>query len=205
MTSSYEVLASMLLDTTEFLTHKPELARDMLARLKQAARSEAELLFREYTMFDGSLTEFSERISKAINKVKLQLEDSFSGMQPTDSQYQQFMLLTKADFFPKKLVEIAWDRVEEKLPLPYKRNMLAATLAAKFVYREGIHAAEMLHGENLSNTVIRYFIAYCEINRLRDRLVQRHDHTGCHLMEDEYRSVVEVLDKAGARAAFEIF
>merc|ERR1719482_2628867 len=46
ITSSYEICSSMLLDESEFLEIKDELVEDVLARLRELARMEADLLFR---------------------------------------------------------------------------------------------------------------------------------------------------------------
>merc|ERR1712173_423176 len=48
--SSYEIVASMLLSKDEFMSVKSELVEDVLVRLRDIARSEAELLFREAKM-----------------------------------------------------------------------------------------------------------------------------------------------------------
>merc|ERR1712038_1687969 len=45
--SSYEIVASMLLSKEQFLEVKEELVADVLERLRDIARREAELLFRE--------------------------------------------------------------------------------------------------------------------------------------------------------------
>merc|ERR1719201_447901 len=51
ITSSYEICASMLLSEEEFLAIKTELVEDVLARLRELAKLEAELLFREYANY----------------------------------------------------------------------------------------------------------------------------------------------------------
>jgi glutamate dehydrogenase len=59
----------MLLEKEEFLAIKREIVADILDRLRNLARLEAELLFRAYANYPGSLPHFSERISLAIIKV----------------------------------------------------------------------------------------------------------------------------------------
>merc|ERR1712088_396273 len=62
ITSSFEICASMLVDEAEFLSNKEEIVKDVLKRLRELASMEAQLLFREYRNYPGSLPDFSERI-----------------------------------------------------------------------------------------------------------------------------------------------
>ncbi|KAL4094676.1 hypothetical protein PRIC1_010334 [Phytophthora ramorum] len=68
--SSYEIVASMLLETDEFLAVKDELVVEVVDKLRALARVEAQLLFREYKKDPTSaLPPASERISRAITRV----------------------------------------------------------------------------------------------------------------------------------------
>ena len=71
--SSFEIMSSMLLSEEEFSEVKEELVADVLVRLRELARLEAELLFREFNYAAGALPHFSERISNAILKVSWRL------------------------------------------------------------------------------------------------------------------------------------
>merc|ERR1719183_165626 len=51
ITSSYEICSSMLLEDHEFLAIKEELVQDVLRRLRELARMEAEVLFRQYAHY----------------------------------------------------------------------------------------------------------------------------------------------------------
>lgn len=48
----------MLLSREEFLNVKPELVADVVVKLKNLARLEAELLFREFSNYPGALPHF---------------------------------------------------------------------------------------------------------------------------------------------------
>merc|ERR1719482_1622512 len=93
ITSSYEICASMLISESEFLGIKEELVEDVLKRLRELARLEAELLFREYANYPGALPEFSERISRAINKAKEAVSNELAGMERGDSTYTDLLPL----------------------------------------------------------------------------------------------------------------
>merc|ERR1719461_2739833 len=87
ITSSFEICASMLLEEQEFLAIKTELVRDVLQRLRELAHLEAELLFREYRNYSGSLPHFSERISKSINRAYGAIRKKLAGMTRGDETY----------------------------------------------------------------------------------------------------------------------
>ncbi|CAN0149369.1 unnamed protein product, partial [Laminaria digitata] len=68
--SSFEIISSMLMTTDEFMKSKDEIVPDVLERLRDVARREAELLFREHRNHPATPLPFiSERISNAINSV----------------------------------------------------------------------------------------------------------------------------------------
>lgn len=67
ITSSYEICAAMLLSEETFVENKPAIVEEVIAKLRGLAKMEAELLFREYDMYSGSLPDISQVISNAIN------------------------------------------------------------------------------------------------------------------------------------------
>jgi len=68
--SSYEISAAMLLDEEEFFNNKEVIVNQVVEKLRNLARMEAELLFNEYENYPGSLTSFSQIISNTINNTK---------------------------------------------------------------------------------------------------------------------------------------
>ena len=95
ITSSCEVQASMLLSKDEFMAVKDELVRDVVVRLKQYAKLEADLLFRAYKNFPGDLPHFSERISDAINRCTDAIADKLATVNPEDPLFQELLPLIK--------------------------------------------------------------------------------------------------------------
>ncbi len=53
ITSSYEICASMLLDENEFFENKEAIVEEVIEKLKDLAKLEAELLFKEYQDVKG--------------------------------------------------------------------------------------------------------------------------------------------------------
>lgn len=201
ITSSQEVACSMLLTTDEFLEHKEALAEGMIAHLHDVARMEAELLFREYKYHPGALPHFSERISNAINFVTDCIADRLQDVPQDDELFQTLKPLIKKNI-PAKLVELAWDRVDN-LPANYLRNAIASTLASRMVYQEGIHAIESQPADAIADRAFEYHMKTEEINGLMLELAEAQQ-TG-HLDVKSQEKVIELLRKGGARSSCEFF
>jgi len=199
-TSSYEVQASMLLSRDEFMANKDILVQDVLVKLRQAAKNEAELLFREYKNYPGSLAEFSQRISNAINKLTDAIMTRLEKMQPTDPKFLALMPLIKENL-PSKLAEIAWDRVPARFPLQYQRCAIASTLASKLVYQEGIHLVEVQPLEHCADRAFEY---YAVDNRMK-QLVKDLDKKDLGVSATQKEEILHIIGKGGARTVLDIF
>lgn len=200
MTSSYEIQSSMLLSKQEFLDNKEALVADVLVKLREAANREAELLFREYNNYPGSLVDFSERISNAINKVTDAITLRLENVEPSDPLFKSLMPLIKENL-PDKLAEMAWDRVPECMPVQYQRCAIASTLAAKLVYQEGIHLVEAQDDNMVAERAIAYYNAD---NRMKE-LVKELNDKDLGLSVSKKQEILGLLSKGGARTALDIF
>lgn len=202
ITSSCEVSASMLLSTAEFLENKDALVNDVLVRIRHLARLEAELLFREFRNYPGALPHFSERISNAINTATDALTLRLADVNPGDPLWDELLPLV-GENLPKKLRELAWDRVlAGRLPVQYTRNAIASTLASKLVYAEGIHLVETQPLDRLADRMIQY---YREDSKL-SRLIEEMDRDGLQKLPAEKKELVKtLLRKGGTRASLNIF
>lgn len=194
ITSSIEIAASMLLSKEEFIFNKEELVKDMMVLLREKARLEGELMFRSYKNYPGNLPHFSERISFAIGKVTDGLIDILADVELNDPLFQELQPLILENL-PKKLVEIAGDRVSTHMPVQYQRNAIASALASLFVYQEGIHMVEVQPEEFVAQRAIEYFRA----GKTVSELVARLESSGNSENEDHKRTV-ELLKKGGARS-----
>jgi len=198
ITSSYEICASMLLEEQEFLAVKDELVQDVLQRLRDLARSEAELLFREYQNFPGSLPLVSERISQSINRAKAAIGVHLAGMALDDEIFHNLLPLFLTEHLPRKLAEVAGDRVKDRIPISYLKNAFASSLASKLLYCEGTHFLESQPDERLASLALRY---YDREKKVKD-LVKTVD--ACESLDPGTRSeVVKLLKAGGARSSLQ--
>jgi glutamate dehydrogenase len=155
ISSSYEIIANLLLREQEFLAVKEEYVRDVLAILEQRAANEAELIFRRHREANGKVTftEISDAISVEINAHYAKLFEFFQArpelcLQPL---YRRALLA----HLPRMIRESATFRLRIKnLPPKYRAAMLAVEIAASIVYRGGF---DRNFEEDLRGYVARMF------------------------------------------------
>jgi glutamate dehydrogenase len=217
ITSSCEVAASMLLSKEEFMAVKPELVDDVLVKLRHLAKLEAELLFREYRNYPGSLPDFAKRISSAINRVRDDVTLALEKVEPSDPLFQELRPLI-AENLPKKLVEVAGDRIYDRFPVQYQRNAIASALACNLVYNEGIHLIEVqpndtIHGRPIEQVIasraIEYHREHKRIKELVAKMRKIKDEndslTKGNLDPAEEERIMHIVAKGGARTNLDIF
>ncbi|KAL3797309.1 hypothetical protein ACHAW5_011305 [Stephanodiscus triporus] len=196
ITSSYEICAAMLLSEEEFYQNKQQIVSEVLDKLHEYARLEAELLFREFENYGGSLPHLSKVVSGAVNSVKDALNVALATMSEEDKE--KLLPLFRAHL-PKTMVDISFDNVRERVPAQYINNALSSCLASKLVYKEGTKFIETLPKDRLAAVALRYLKAEREIALLKDAL------EGAEMPEKEKESILKLLDAGGARTSLGIF
>ncbi|MDE3269323.1 MAG: NAD-glutamate dehydrogenase [Pseudomonadota bacterium] len=177
--SSYEVLASLLLEPVEFAAIKDQYVKEVIAILRDKAAQEAKLLMREYVAHGRktSLVSISMEISKQINSLKNLILEHFIA-HPDELEkndiYRQLIL----DNCPPVLVSKYSKRVINDLPQAHKLAKLASVVASNVVYREGIGWIDGLSASDRLQVSLVYvnqeqltadFIAQVEGSSLRDK------------------------------------
>lgn len=207
--SSFEIMSSMVLDKEEFISIKPALVAQVLDKLRNIARKEAELLMTEYRRNTSSekgvkntfnLVNVSIEISQAINRttdcVRAKLEDMVAA-QPT--ALEPYMPLVQ-DFLPAELVTRGWDVFEEKVPQKYIVNLVSTILACELVYNEGVAFVNGIKDDKvLTDTAIKYI----EEKNVVQSLTRKMKDKGS-LSEEDARIITKLLEIGGARAALSI-
>jgi glutamate dehydrogenase len=150
ISSSYEIIANLLMSDEEFLARKEEYVADVLRILEERARGEARLLFARHREAQGRLlfTEISDSLSSEINGHYSRLFDLFTGRPDLAKKplFRQVLLahlpaMVRSD--PKLRRRIA------ALPFKHQCAMMASEIATRIVYRGG-------WGEDLEESVQRY-------------------------------------------------
>lgn len=155
--SSYEVLASLLLSSEEFVAIKERYVEQVVQILQAKAASEAKLLIREYVAHGRkkNLVDISMAISEQINHVKNVLLEYFSKnpQQLIDNQVYQKIILNSC---PLVLAENYAERILNDLPQAHKVALLSSAIASNIIYREGIDWIESLSSEDRLQIALAY-------------------------------------------------
>ncbi|BDG07310.1 NAD-glutamate dehydrogenase domain-containing protein [Anaeromyxobacter paludicola] len=138
ITSSYEIIGNLLLTEKEFLAHKEEYVRDVLAILERRAADEANLIFRRHREEKGqrSFTELSAALSVEINAHKARLFRFFEAHPELclTPRYRRALLA----HLPRLVRDTPVYRSRlSRLPAKYRSAILAAEIATAIVYRGG--------------------------------------------------------------------
>jgi len=196
ITSSYEICAAMLLSESEFFENKKQIVSEVLSKLHEYSRLEAELLFREFRNYPGSLPHHSKVVSGAVNAVKDALNVAMETLSEEDKA--KLLPLFRAHL-PKTMVDLSFHKVHESVPKQYVNNALSSCLAAKLVYKEGTKFVETLPKERLAAVALRYVEAEREVALLKESL------EGVDMPAKEKEAILKLLDSGGSRTLLGIF
>ena len=149
ISSSYEIIANLLLTEKEFLAHKERYVADVLAILEKRAEEEARLIFRRYRESGGTqlYTEITNGTSSEINAHYARLFAFFQSHPELCDKppFKQAIL----SHLPRMLRETPrYRRRVRNLPAKYLYAILASETASSLVYRGNREAdfLEMLRG-----------------------------------------------------------
>jgi len=149
ISSSYEIIANLLLTEKEFLDHKERYVADVLEILAKRAGDEARLILRRKREPGCSLlyTEISDAISQEINALYARLFAFFQGH--AELCLQPLFRRTILSHLPRLLRDTpAFRQRIRRLPVKYIYAILAAEIASSLVYQGDREAdfVEMIKG-----------------------------------------------------------
>lgn len=199
ITSSYEIMASMMLSAEEFMGIKDELVEQVLEKLRSLARVEAELMFREYKLDpSAALPPHSQRISHAITRVHDSISQCLGTLDAAERDEVLSMLV--AEHLPPKLLEASGkDGVRAKVPPAYLAEIVACGLASKIVYREGISFIEGL--PEASEVLAEIGFKYLKQEQRVKELVNKVEES--KMNSESKAEIIDLLYRGGIRAGVE--
>jgi len=169
--SSFEISACMLLNEAEFMEIKELFVEQVLTKLRNLARVEAELLARLHQHHPHSpLPEMSVKISKIMSRTSDSLVANWDAM--NDVQRIELRKLV-IDHLPEVLVQRVGDALWTDLPEEYLKWMMAKSLAARIVYREGFEYLVTMEDDDLAKLALRYL----DLEQERTILVEAVRHS----------------------------
>lgn len=138
ISSSYEIIANLLMSEKEFLVHKEAYVTDVLSILEKRAEEEAYLIFRRHRESEGKklYTEISNAISAEINQHYGMLFAFFQDRHElADQPLFQRAILNHLPAFIQKSPQFR-SRIKN-LPPKIKYAILASEIGSAIVYRGG--------------------------------------------------------------------
>jgi glutamate dehydrogenase len=134
ISSSYEIIANLLLTEEEFLKHKKRYVKDVLAILVRRAADEANLIMARRRSQGLLATEISDRISGEINGHYARLFGFFQARPGLDAE--PLFRAALLSHLPALLREDPrFRRRVDRLPPKYRSAILAAEIGSSMVYR----------------------------------------------------------------------
>ncbi|MCA9323037.1 MAG: NAD-glutamate dehydrogenase, partial [Planctomycetes bacterium] len=194
ITSSFEIGACMLLDEKTFLDIKTIFVEQVLEKLRLLAQREADLLLRmNRNQPEVPLFEFSIRLSRVIIRVADAIEASIDDLEKADRRLMRSLV---EQHLPQVLLDTVGDRIWNDLPRPYLRWIMAKSLAARIVYREGFELLEHMNDAVIARSALRFLRVEAERRGLaeelrssglenRERIASLLDHAGILAVAEE--------------------
>jgi len=185
--SSYEIGACMMIDDDEFMRIKEKFVEQVLERLRFLARREAELLGRVHRYHPQiPLPEVSIRLSRVMIRTADAIVTALDDRTPEEEDMLRRLVV---EHLPPILVETAGDRLWSRTPEAYLKWMMAKTLAARIVYREGFENLQAMSVDAIVGLAVRYLRQEFERDRLmaeilasdmpdRDRIAHLMERSG---------------------------
>jgi glutamate dehydrogenase len=138
ISSSYEILANLLMGENEFLKNKDAYVRDVLTILDKRAEDEAKLIFRRHNKSDAGVltTHISNAISREINEHYMMLFPFFNSRpQLLNKPIFRKVLLNHLPAFIRR--NRKYKARINRLPTKIKCAILAVEIATSIVYGGG--------------------------------------------------------------------
>ena len=168
ITSSYEVMSSILLSEEDFLDIKDTFIEQVLEKLRFLARREADLLTRiNHHHPDISLPTLSIRLSHVMMRTADAIAESIDALKEEHSEILRQLVI---DHIPHILIEKAGDRIWTDIPRPYLDWIMAKTLAARIMYREGMNYMEKMPEEGIAEFSMDYLVRDLERSQLAEAI-----------------------------------
>jgi len=194
ITSSYEILLSMMLETPEFLAMKDEFVPEILTKLRAVAETEAQLIFREMRLDQTKpFPVVSSEVSAAITRLHDALDQHIGGL--SDDEMVGFQHVLR-DHLPGDATKPLVGKLQERVPRQYQNAIVACVLASRMVYKEGVRFIDALPSEGLAQLSLKYMNAERQIC---EELLPALE--GCDMPPELRDQARAVLEQAAARVA----
>lgn len=170
--SSYEILAGLTLSADEFKAVKAEYVSQVLDILRIRARSEAQMILREYKHCGKCkpLTAITMELSKEINTIADRIAEQLKYGRDIVAHPELKSLVL--EYCPAVLATRYEDRIFSQIPKGHLQAIVAAYAASRIVYAEGLGWLPAVSSiRDVLDTVLVYLRHEREMNRYVEALV----------------------------------
>jgi len=168
--SSFEIIASMNLSEEQFLRIKDRFVEQVLEKLRSLARREAELLARLHVHRPQiPLPDMSIRLSRVMIRTADAIEAAIDRLLPVEAQLLRQLV---TDHLPTVLLEAVGESLWTRTPQTYLKWIMAKSLSARIVYREGFEYLESLPMNAIADLSVRYLKQEMERQRMIEQLMK---------------------------------
>jgi glutamate dehydrogenase len=180
----------MVLSDDEFLAIKDAYVAQVLDRLRELARVEAEFLMRAAKSHpEMSLPKISVELSKVINTSASSIAAGVPSWPADDRELAKQMI---RDHLPKVLFDFAGERVWKNLPASYQTWIIANRLASSIAYREGMDFFDGCSPAEIADLARRYMKSDLANREIVAKV------RASNLADKEH--IAALLERGGARA-----
>jgi len=159
----------MLMTERDFLKVKPRFVQEVLEKLRVLARREAELLVRvhhHHPHVPMPLT--STRLSRVMIRTADAIQEAIDRYGDEGRMLLRQLVI---DHLPLVLVEHAGEDLWTRLPETYLRWMMAKSLAARIVYREGFEYLDAMPMAAIADLALEYLRRELERQKLAESVL----------------------------------
>merc|ERR1712146_39467 len=193
ITSSYEILLSMMLETPEFLAMKDEFVPEILTKLRAVAETEAQLIFREMQLDQTKpFPVVSAEVSAAITRLHDALDQHVGALRDDEMNFHHVL----CEHLPGDATRSLVGKLQERVPRQYQNAIVACVLASRMVYKEGVRFIDSLPPQGLADLALRYMQAERQIH---EELLPALE--ACDMPPEQMLQARAVLEQAAARVA----
>lgn len=137
ITSSFEVICGLVLSDEEFLFHKPQLVKEVLAHVEKCALREAQALLKMHQDTGMFLTEISDQISEKINLYTYQILDELDPL-ALSTDIHDPLIRCFLNYCPATLRQKFTEKLMSEIPEHHKKAIISCQVGSSLVYKRGI-------------------------------------------------------------------
>ena len=172
ITSSYEILAGLVMDEAEFAKVKAQYVPQTIEILREMVALEAQALIEAWHRRgrQALLSSLSQGFSVEINRLATIFEPFVDKLR-TDPVYRVFFAYELSEHCPPIMVKKYAERLHDRIPPAHLTAILTKRLASRMLYREGLTWCKSYVNEQMAENALRAYIdAHEEVRTMMSRL-----------------------------------